>query len=352
MARSLRRGSVTKPSGQLEQLAKIRDKDSLVLSKIEEYLLMREPEFRRQDVVHPSEMAKSDWCPRQTFIRITTGKQEEKRFNIQMASMFQEGNLIHEKWQRWMREAGILWGTWKCWCDRHKRWQATSAQACPTCNTTIGIEYCEVPLSAEEEFMVSGHADGAVWDLGTMMEFKSIGIGTLRFEAPKLLSEYEVTTAEDKKIYDVEALWKGIRRPFASHLRQGQIYLHIAKIRELPFDKMDFIYEHKYNQAVKEFTVQYDPEVTAQLFDYALDIKYAVENNRGESTVPCLCKDNGPCNKERNEQNTSPETRVSSNRKAKISRSPEETGKVRSGITDKANVGTTSTARSNRSIRR
>jgi hypothetical protein len=352
MARSIRGRSVTKPSGQLEQLAKIRAKDSLVLSKIEEYLLLRKPEDRRQDIIHPSEMAKSDWCPRQTFIRITTGKQEDRRFNLQMASMFQEGNLIHEKWQRWMNEAGLLWGTWKCWCDRHKTWTGTSSKTCPTCNTTVGIGYCEVPLSAEEEFMIAGHADGAVWSLETMMEFKSIGIGTLRFEAPTLLKEHEVETVSGQKIYDVEGLWKGIKRPFNSHLKQGQIYLRLAHLMGLPFTKMDFIYEHKYNQAIKEFTVSYDPEFTDKLFDYALDIKHAIDNNRGESTVPCLCKDNGPCNKERNEQNNSAETTVSSVRTPKVSGSTEEISEIQSGSTEEANRRDAKPTRGNRSIRR
>jgi hypothetical protein len=41
-----------------------------------------------------------------------------------------------------------------------------------------------------------------------------------------------------------------------------------------------FIYELKANQDYKEFVVKYNPEFTKELFDQALDIAWAVDNNR------------------------------------------------------------------------
>jgi len=41
-----------------------------------------------------------------------------------------------------------------------------------------------------------------------------------------------------------------------------------------------FLYELKANQDYKEFEVQYDPEYVADVFENALDVKWAVDNKR------------------------------------------------------------------------
>jgi hypothetical protein len=41
-----------------------------------------------------------------------------------------------------------------------------------------------------------------------------------------------------------------------------------------------FIYELKANQEYKEFVVKYNPEYTAEIFDKARDVSWAVENDR------------------------------------------------------------------------
>ena len=85
---------------------------------------------------------------------------------------------------------------------------------------------------------------------------------------------------------DVESAWKNIRQPFASHIRQGQVYLHLAHLMvetgefESAPDEIVFIYELKANQDYKEFSVAYNPEHSAQYFDAALDVVWAVDNDR------------------------------------------------------------------------
>jgi hypothetical protein len=355
MARSIRpSGRAVKAEGVLGELSDIRKQETVILGKVQEHLLKKysDPSTRRKDIIHPSEMAKSSWCPRQTFLRIMTGESEESKFNFQRESMFEEGNLIHTKWQGWLNDMGLLWGTWKCWCDRHRTWTATSPRACPFCNSTVGIEYLEVPLSAEKEYMIVGHADGGIPSVNSLIEIKSIGIGTLRFEAPTLLSKYQVETTDGKKIYDVEALWKGITGPFPSHIKQGQIYLRLCNLMGLEFDRIVFLYENKANQSFKEFTIPYVPDITDQLFDYALDIKYAVDNMKPASYVPCLCNDKGPCNKEKNAIDSA-ETRVSARGRTSISRSKDTTSQLQSQSTGETEGrDTADTQRSNRSIRR
>jgi CRISPR/Cas system-associated exonuclease Cas4 (RecB family) len=157
------------------------------------------------------------------------------------------------------------------------------------------LEYKEVPLAAEEQFLIAGHEDGAVEDLNALVEIKSIGIGTVRFDNPKLLREYTVKTEDGKTVVDLDGLWKALRRPFGSHIRQTQIYLRLCKEMGLPFDKVIFLYEYKATQAHKEFVVKYNPEISEPLFETALDIKYALKQGKppprpdftGQDTKTC-----------------------------------------------------------------
>ena len=79
--------------------------------------------------------------------------------------------------------------------------------------------------------MIIGHADGIVSDKKgrTLIEIKSVGLGTIRWEAPDLYNQY---TTERLSIDDV---WKKLRQPFASHVRQRMLYMHCTGIHELVF---------------------------------------------------------------------------------------------------------------------
>jgi hypothetical protein len=227
-------------------------------------------------------MSKSDWCPRATYYRIAgvTPTNTEK-FAFQLESIFEEGHLIHAKWQGWLAEMGLLWGTWVCPTNReHPAVTGTAPQTCFECEggygVTVPMKYAEITLDGEEKFLMVGHADGGLPDRRSLIELKSIGLGTLRLEDPSLLSKYLVETVEGRKIYDLDSLWKGLRRPLPSHLRQGNIYLKLCQEMGLPFDRMVFLYEFKATQAFKEFTVKYTPDIAEPLFETALDIKYAL----------------------------------------------------------------------------
>jgi hypothetical protein len=45
-------------------------------------------------------------------------------------------------------------------------------------------------------------------------------------------------------------------------------------------DEIVFIYELKANQDYKEFSVKYDSEYVSAIFDHALDVVWAVDNDR------------------------------------------------------------------------
>jgi hypothetical protein len=184
-----------------------------------------------------------------------------------MNNAFSEGHTIHEKWQRWLWEMGVLFGDWKC-MDCGHRYGALAPKCCQFCRSER-LRYVELPLR-RHQLLVEGHADGAVHDLDGwdgLVEVKSIGIQTLRFEAPRLYNLYqdEGQTLED--------IWWKINRPFASHIKQAQLYLWMAWPR---YEEMCFIYESKFNQDTKEFVISYNKDMIAPLIETAREVSHGV----------------------------------------------------------------------------
>lgn len=204
---------------------------------------------RRSDILHPSDMSKSDWCPRADYYRITLGvSQSAANPSFSMENVFDEGHRIHRKWQGWLWSMGILSGMFQCKVCSFS-WWATSPSECDSCGNER-LRYREVPL-VNEELMIAGHSDGLVEDGGdwleldepVLIEVKSLSLGTLRFEAPMLYQRYLDGLGLDE-------LWRDVKRPFASHLKQGTLYCYLAGL-----SKIVFIYECKWNQQAKEFIV-------------------------------------------------------------------------------------------------
>jgi hypothetical protein len=183
-----------------------------------------------------------------------------------MQSIFDEGHAIHAKWQNWIAEMGNLYGVWEK--NGERTWGIS----------TPGAKYREVPLESKKH-MIRGHADGWVKGLDEdfLIEIKSMGAGTIRMEAPSLLVGANG---------DLETAWRAIKQPFRSHMLQGQMYLHLSHLMveeglfESAPDEIVFIYELKANQDYKEFCVKYDPEYVTEIFENALDVVWAVENQR------------------------------------------------------------------------
>lgn len=281
-------------------LVESHKKTSVLMGDIQQHAVKKAlEEDRRQDIVHPSEMAKEDWCPRQTAYRIQSirtgtpvATETAEVHGYRMLTIFQEGHDIHSKWQTWLGQMGRIWGKWKCPVCDHTVWQ-TGVPTCPTHD--VSMDYREVPLDAEEEWMISGHSDGAVPDVKSMIEIKSIGLGTVRMEEPQLVREHTVKTVDGKSIVDYDALWKGIKRPLKSHRKQGLVYLAIARLRGYDLDQMVYLYENKANQDTKEFVIKYSDEAVAPLIDQAKDIKWAVENNQTLPRPVGNTKDAPPC---------------------------------------------------------
>ena len=211
---------------------------------------------RDMSFIHPSEMAKSDWCPRRANLRITGAETNKTDQNpsSKMEMVFQEGHDIHTKWQQWMARAdGIeLFGKWVTPDGMENfGWQSELVPE-------FSWKYREVPLFSESHQII-GHSDGMIRTDAEphplMVEIKSIGIGTLRFEAPNLYYDY----INGKSVEDT---WMSIKRPFGSHLKQGMIYIWLARQQyNLDISEIIYIYDYKPTQAVKEFRVKLNEEL-------------------------------------------------------------------------------------------
>lgn len=217
--------------------------------------------------LHPSEMAKKEWCPRASVYKITGVEGKAENLAFSRLNVFEEGHAIHEKWQTWLWKAGVLAGLWYCKACDHT-WNATAPSSCPSCSS-VRLKYREVPIHSDE-YRILGHADGEVVDAEgrALIEIKSVGVGTVRFEKPGLFADYS------KGLITLDEMWKNIKTPFASHIRQATLYMYCTGI-----DTMVFIYEWKPTQEIKEFTIKYNEEIAAPILENCKVVIKSLEEN-------------------------------------------------------------------------
>lgn len=259
-----------------QALRKIKQKKSKsnkrLLAPVEDVIFneMKERNAKRDTLhLHPSEISKGDWCLRRTYYKMTdTEETNPEVFSFRKVNIFAEGHFSHEKWQEWLRRAGVLWGDWQCRACGHK-WTAQSPECCPECSHTPPI-YKEVEVY-DDKYKIMGHTDGWIRDDEgeALLEIKTVGVGTLAFEAPSLFGAYR------DGLISLDELWKRIKRPLATHNRQIQLYMYVLGV-----DKAVVIYEWKPTQDVKEFHIELDMEVVQPLLDGALALLDDIEDGR------------------------------------------------------------------------
>ena len=262
-----------KPSGTLKRFIEVGKKDTRVLGSVERFLLSKPRDgSRRTDVLHPSEMASGNWCYRASYFQLLgQAPQANRKMSMRLLSVFEEGHFIHAKWQRWFQQMNVLYGKWYCTECEEMFWGGSDCHDGP-------LEYREVPLFYEP-LRISGHSDGWLVGLGDplMLEIKSVGVGTLRWEAPELLIEND---------NDIEKAWRALKAPFQKHITQVQIYMKLAELlgyENAPQEAV-LVYECKSNQEAKEFVVHKSDFGITELFDAAEMICNAVRDR-----IPPVC---------------------------------------------------------------
>lgn len=258
-----------KPTGDLKKFLDVAKKETRVLGSIERYLLSRpRDKSRRTDMLHPSDMVDKEWCHRASYFHLL-GKEPvaTRRTGLRTASVFEEGHAIHRKWQGWFQEMGNLYGSWYCLECEELFWGMPDCHEGP-------LRYREVPF-LNNEYRIVGHADGWLVGLGDplMLEIKSVGEGTLLWEAPQMYA------AND---YDFKKTWKELNAPFQKHIDQVQMYMKLAELQgyeDVPNEAV-IIYESKVNQESKEFIIPRSEWGIAHLFEAAKMIVEAVKNQQ------------------------------------------------------------------------
>lgn len=303
------------PSAKMKSFVNATKVETEILSPITRLLLAEGDGDEPRDMtsLHVSELSKEKFCPRSAYYRLAGFPLlvPEREIGRQLQAIFEEGHDAHAKYQRWIRRLGRLYGRWQCAGCLYS-WMATSPSECPDCEATEPwrIRYREVPV-VSEKYRIIGHGDGQLdGPDGDWVEVKTIGIGTVRMEAPRLLMQYtrkgvsldalddflgwragaesvnDIPGSYLDTWIDLEGLWKNIRRPFSSHLRQGNLYCGLAGS-----PKCHFIYEYKPTQASKEFTITASEEVYGPLIEQAKDVVWALEKNKAPRCPHGGCSD-------------------------------------------------------------
>lgn len=286
-------------SGKLAQYADIKSTAGIVIPEVKRVVLDRKKKgsgSHRTNIIYPSEMARSDWCPRATYYRMSGLPEPSSSTSFTLENVFAEGNSIHSKWQRWLSDTGKLWGDWRC--TRCSEYVKNSLKPGPVEHgSCVGTNFAQLnPLGENADVTdfshawlykevtlqstslpISGHADGGLVKHNALIEIKSVGLGTLRFDAPKLFAQNTYSVA-GRKIVDIEGMWKNLHTPLLPHVKQGNIYLWMAKEMGMPFDRISFLYEFKANQQAKEFIVSLSTEIMEPMLDTSADIVYALEH--------------------------------------------------------------------------
>ena len=146
-------------------------------------------------------------------------------------------------------------------------------------------DYLEVPL-VYEPLRIHGHADGILLGLGEplMLEIKSVGAGTFRFEAPSMIAKYDG---------NLDKMWDNLTAPFMTHIMQAGLYMILAELSNLEYQPQEsiFIYENKANQQSKEFVVAKSDFGVAHILEDAAKIVAAVD--RREPLTCNIAPNNG-----------------------------------------------------------
>ena len=253
----------------LKRFLDAKKREPRLLGDIERHLMRRPLGDRSTTVLHPSEMIKNDFCYKYSYYLMTGGESKKEKPNLRLQSIFDEGHAIHHKWQNWFHEMGNLYGRFEC-KHCHESVTGISPTVCEKCGDTR-MEYKEVTL-VDDKLRIAGHTDGWIKGIGNdcLIEIKSVGAGTFRYEAPELLLDNNG---------DIFKAFNSIKRPFRSHLLQGQMYLELGKRMfgdEAP-NEIVFLYELKADQSYKEFTVKADYEVVDRIFFKAEKVIKALE---------------------------------------------------------------------------
>jgi hypothetical protein len=280
---------VTRPSGTLKDLVNAGKKNTRVVGSVERWLLAKPKDTSRAtNVIHPSAMIKEDWCHRAEYYTLQGAEPAPSKYKTSMKQMltFEEGHRIHARWQSYFEQMGTLYGKWHCEGCGEVDWLLSSElDRDPTCGPYV---YKEVPVHSDAH-RIAGHADGWLKGFGDdlLLEIKSVGEGTFRWEDPSLWIESE---------NNFKKAWTSLKSPFYTHIMQAQVYMKLLEIMNPENHPKEavFLYESKVDQEVKEFVIAKSDLGITHLFEAAKMIVDAIDK---QVPPPCNINPTGGCYK-------------------------------------------------------
>jgi len=282
------------PTGGARGLAELlanRKIPTVLLADIRAHVLdaARKPDPERNPhALHPSDICRTGWCPRANLERLRGSVSTRERQTFSREAVFTYGHDAHARWQRWMTQMSLLEGYWRCLaCE--SRFYARAPKWCD-CGSAL-LVYDELPLQ-DPDLMIEGRTDGYVPERHCLVEIKTVGEGTVRYADPALLERHTYDTPRGT-VLDLKGLWDAIHKPFVAHLRQGQIYLYLARTMGIPVDRMVYLYDSKLSQDAKEFSVKYDKSLIKPILTGAAQIKLALDGVGPDPACrfPGACRD-------------------------------------------------------------
>src|SRR4051794_24836120 len=156
-----------KPSGNLKRYVEAGKAETRILTPLQRHRLslpqdIRNGVVRRHDVIHPSYLASGHFCPRAQYFMLTVPVTSDAP-SFQLDNIFEEGHYIHDKWQGYAWDIGVLAGMYKCVGCKHT-WLGIAPTECPECHLDReGLRYLEVRVE-DPEHCIEGSGDGWIVD--------------------------------------------------------------------------------------------------------------------------------------------------------------------------------------------
>ena len=257
-------------------------RDNKLVTRVARHISVREDSGFHRKGIYPSELShsKDTKCLRAIHYRLTDVPPAPQPVSIVSQRIFDTGDKAHEWWQQRFWEMEILKGFFFCMrCELY--WEDLSPYSCPRCDASKDIiQYREVPFRSQR-YGVVGRADADTTTDG-LIEIKTIGVGSIRWEAPHLVEKHGT---------DWDALWRDIKHPFPSHRKQGMLYCYFKEREEITF-----IYDPKFvSAAPKEFVVKFRQDYVDEMLQECEEILENWEANQVPRRPPWAARDNNTC---------------------------------------------------------
>lgn len=244
---------------QISELLKIRKKGEnvgFVVPLLEEQVLLDsiiDNRERRRDVFHPSEICRSDFCPRAWVLcQRDISLYDKIKINAQQQLRFDIGKLLHKYIQEKLGNTGVLFGVWKClrMCDGENCFYM-GFKPKGICKKELW-EYREATLF-DDDLNIVGNVDGIIVPDKTKkwtLEFKSMNTDSF--------STLAQPVSQDKE----QACWyldiisrKGFQEwnNFYEKDDGSDMYKDAKEVIDMPFNGAVVLYMNKNTQAFREY---------------------------------------------------------------------------------------------------